>query len=61
MKPEDIPNWDKLPDEASRNFVRTASERTSVTINDDGLFMIDLMSYPSTPGAFLFKEKENTP
>ena len=48
-----IKNWDKLKDDATREAVRSWSKLTTVTINDDGLYMLDIMTCPATPGAYI--------
>lgn len=54
-----IKNWDKLKTDSDREFVRNWSEITTVTINDEGLFMLDIIPYPATPEAYIFKYEEN--
>lgn len=49
----DIKNWDKLKTDADREFVRVWSEITTVTINDYGLYMLDMIPSPATPDAFI--------
>lgn len=54
-KPEEQKNWDKL-DKYGREGVRSAHAcGFTVTINDDGLYIIDLKLFPSTPNAHLKK------
>lgn len=58
MNPEELKNWDKIsPD--SQDIVRFWCQITTVTINDDGLFMLDLIPYPATPNAYMFKDLKN--
>ena len=39
-------NWNKLKTEADRNYVRTWSKITTVTINDEGLYICDMVADP---------------
>ena len=41
-----IKNFDKLKTEEDRKFVETWSKITTVTINNDGLYMLDIIPYP---------------
>ena len=41
-----IKNFDKLKTEEDRKFVETWSKTTTVTINDDGFYMLDIIPYP---------------
>jgi len=54
---EKIKNWNKLRSDADRDSVRLWSKITTVTINDEGFFMMDLIPRPATPNAHMFKEK----
>jgi len=60
-KPEDIPNWDKLPNDCSRNAVRIWNQISTVTINDDGFFMVDFIPNPATPDAHIKLENITYP
>jgi len=55
MKPEEIKNWDKVPEDL-KDTVRWWSKITTVTINDDGLFMLDLIPYPGFSEAVIPKD-----
>ncbi len=54
----DIKNWDKLKTDGDRRFVKCWSKITTVTINDDGVYMLDIIPYPATPNAYLYKTEE---
>lgn len=41
-----IKNWDKLKSDGDREAVLDWSKITTVTINDDGLYIMDLISMP---------------
>lgn len=43
---ENIKNFDKLKTEEDREFVKTWSKITTVTINSDGLYMLDMIPDP---------------
>ena len=43
-----IKNFDKLKTEEDRKFVETWSKITTVTINDDGFYMLDIIPHPAT-------------
>jgi hypothetical protein len=50
---ENIKNFDKLKTEEDRESVRTWSKITTITINDDGIYMLDLIPYPGFSDAKL--------
>lgn len=41
-----IKNWDKLKTESARYAVISWSKITTVTINEDGRYMLDLITQP---------------
>ena len=43
---KNIKNFDKLKTEEDRKFVETWSKITTVTINSDGLYMLDMIPHP---------------
>ena len=52
---ENIKNFDKLKSEYDKDFVKNWSKITTITINDDGRFMIDLIPEPGFSEAKLKK------
>jgi len=48
-----IKNWDKLRTDADRKAILFWSKITTVTINDDGCYFIDLISTPAFKDAHL--------
>ena len=57
MKPEEIKNWDKLRTDAHRDIVRYWSQITTVTINNDGFYMLDLIPEPGFSEAKINSKK----
>lgn len=53
-----IKNWDKLKTDADRESVKLWSQITTVTINGDGRYMLDIIPHPATPGAYLYKTEQ---
>jgi hypothetical protein len=45
MDVEKIKNWDKLSP-YDKEFLKTWAQITTVTINDDGIWMLDIISDP---------------
>jgi len=56
--PEELKNWDKLT-VSQQDGVRHWFKITTVTINDDGLYMLDIIPYPATPNAYLRKNEND--
>jgi len=54
-----IKNWDKLKSVEEKKILIFWSKITTVTINDDGIWMLDMIPFPATPNAHMFKIKEN--
>jgi hypothetical protein len=52
-----IKNFDKLKTEEDREFVKTWSKITTVTINNDGLYMLDMIPYPGFSDAKMIENK----
>ena len=52
-EPEQIPNWDKLETDSGRNIVRAWSKLTTVTIYDNGLYIMYLITDPGFKDAYL--------
>lgn len=48
---KNIKNFDKLKTEEDRKFVETWSKITTVTINNDGLYILDIIPYPGVSDA----------
>ena len=60
MKPENLENWDKVKSEYTKEGIRSAIKCGHwVTINDDGLYMIDLIPDPGFSGAYMIVKEEN--
>ena len=57
MKPEEIKNWDKLRTDAHRDIIRYWSQITTVTINNDGFYMLDLIPTPGFSEAKINSKK----
>lgn len=52
----EIENFDKLKTDADRDLVERFSQHTTVTINDEGFYTLDILPYTATPNAYLFEE-----
>jgi len=54
---ENIKNFDKLKTEEDSEFVRTWSKITTITINDDGFYMLDIIPEPGFSDAKIKNKK----
>lgn len=55
---ENIKNFDKLKTEEDREFVRTWSKITTITINNDGFYMLDIITEPGFSDAKIYDSKK---
>lgn len=53
---ENIKNFDKLKTEEDKEFVRVWSKITTVTINDDGIYMLDMIPHPILTDAKMLED-----
>ena len=58
---ENIKNFDKLKTEEDKEFVRTWSKITTVTINKDGFYMLDMIPDPGFSDAKMLTKDEQPP
>jgi len=58
---ENIKNFDKLKTEEDKEFVRTWSKITTVTINNDGFYMLDMIPDPGFSDAKMLTKDEQPP
>lgn len=58
---ENIKNFDKLKTEEDKKFVRTWSKITTVTINNDGFYMLDMIPDPGFSDAKMLTKDEQPP
>ena len=54
---KNIKNFDKLKTEEDREFVKTWSKITTVTINSHGLYMLDMIPDPGFSDAKMIENK----
>jgi hypothetical protein len=54
----EIKNFDKLRTDSDRQFVKAWSKITTVTINDSGLYMLDMIPDPGFSGAYMVEHVE---